>query len=109
VHVESDNADVGKPIMEYFGLSGEEPKVIGCMLSEEPIKYLFEAEIIVDNIKAFGEDFLADKLKPFTVFRRPHRTYKQNTVSRFWKIFPPSLCEHLSSRACQDSEGWRLC
>jgi len=65
VYVESDNADVGKPIMEYFGLSGEEPKVIGCMLSEEPIKYLFEAEIIADNIKVFGEDFLADKLKPF--------------------------------------------
>jgi len=66
VHVESDNANVGKPIMEYFSLSGQEPKVIGCMLSEEPIKYLFEVEIIVDGIKAFGEDFLADKLKPFS-------------------------------------------
>lgn len=65
VHVDSDNADVGKPIMEYFGLSGVEPKVIACVLSGEPIKYLFEAEINADNIKAFGEDFLADKLKPF--------------------------------------------
>lgn len=65
VHVDSDNADVGKPIMEYFGLSGGEPKVIACVLSGEPIKYLFEAEINADNIKAFGEDFLADKLKPF--------------------------------------------
>lgn len=65
VHVDSDNADVGKPIMEFFGLSGEEPKVIACLLTEEPIKYQFEAEINADNIKAFGEDFLADKLKPF--------------------------------------------
>ncbi|XLU92319.1 hypothetical protein S245_006671, partial [Arachis hypogaea] len=28
-------------------------------------KFLYDGEVTVDNIKAFGEDFLHDKLKPF--------------------------------------------
>ncbi|CAA2965696.1 disulfide isomerase-like 1-4 [Olea europaea subsp. europaea] len=40
VHVEMDDEDVGKPVADYFGVTG-------------------------DASKAFGEDFLQDKLKPF--------------------------------------------
>jgi len=28
VYVEMDNEDFGKPVAEYFGVSGDEPKVI---------------------------------------------------------------------------------
>ncbi|KAH9660828.1 protein disulfide isomerase-like 1-4 [Citrus sinensis] len=40
VYVQMDNEDVGKPVSEYFGITGEAPKT-------------------------FGEDFLEGKLKPF--------------------------------------------
>lgn len=33
VHVEMDNEDVGKPVSEYFGVSGDDPKVIFSILS----------------------------------------------------------------------------
>ncbi|KAH9288520.1 hypothetical protein KI387_032637 [Taxus chinensis] len=65
VHVDCDNEDVGKPIMEYFGITGEEPQVMAYSVSDESKKYLLEDEINLDNVKAFGEGFLEDKLKPF--------------------------------------------
>ncbi|KAH9700664.1 protein disulfide isomerase-like 1-4 [Citrus sinensis] len=40
VYVQMDNEDVGKPVSEYFGITGEAPKT-------------------------FGEDFLEGKVKPF--------------------------------------------
>ena len=33
MHVEMDNEDVGKPVSEYFGVSGDDPKVIFAILS----------------------------------------------------------------------------
>lgn len=65
VHVEMDNEDVGKPVADYFGLSGNTPKVLAFTGNEDGRKFLLDGEVTIDNIKAFGEDFLADKLKPF--------------------------------------------
>lgn len=65
VYVESDNEDVGKPVSEYFGVSGDAPKVLAYTGNDDGKKFFLEGEVTVDNIKAFGEDFLEDKLKPF--------------------------------------------
>lgn len=40
VHVEIDNEDVGKPVSEYFGISGNGPQVIFFFFSF-PLLYLF--------------------------------------------------------------------
>jgi protein disulfide-isomerase A1 len=65
VHVEMDNEDVGKPVADYFGISGNTPKVLAFTGNDDGRKFLLDGEVTVDNIKAFGEDFLVDKLKPF--------------------------------------------
>jgi protein disulfide-isomerase A1 len=65
VSVDLDNEDYGKPVAEYFGVSGNGPKLLGYTGNEDPKKYFFDGEIKSDNIKTFGEDFLNDKLKPF--------------------------------------------
>lgn len=65
VHVEMDNEDVGKPVSEYFGVSGDDPKVIAYTGNEDSKKFVFDGEVALDKLKAFGEDFLEDKLKPF--------------------------------------------
>ncbi|CAJ2654413.1 protein disulfide isomerase-like 1-4-like [Trifolium pratense] len=64
VHVEMDNEDDGKPVADYFGISGNTPKVL-AFTANDARKFLLDGEVTVDNIKAFGEDFLVDKLKPF--------------------------------------------
>ena len=33
VYVEIDNEDVGKPVSEYFGISGNDPQVIFFIIS----------------------------------------------------------------------------
>ncbi|KAL4611066.1 hypothetical protein ACB092_08G097400 [Castanea dentata] len=65
VHVEMDNEDVGKPVSEYFGVSGDDPQVIAYTGNEDAKKFVFDGEVALDKLKAFGEDFLEDKLKPF--------------------------------------------
>ncbi|CAL9244391.1 unnamed protein product [Arabidopsis halleri] len=65
VSVDLDNEDYGKPVAEYFGVSGNGPKLIAYTGNEDPKKYFFDGEIKSDKIKIFGEDFLNDKLKPF--------------------------------------------
>ncbi|KAI9076154.1 hypothetical protein K1719_041852 [Acacia pycnantha] len=61
VHVELDNEDVGKPVSEFFGISGNAPKVL---FFSPLLKFVLDGEVTVDKIKAFGDD-LEDKLKPF--------------------------------------------
>ncbi|MCH85890.1 protein disulfide isomerase-like 1-4-like, partial [Trifolium medium] len=63
--VETDNEDVGKSVSEYFGISGSDPKVLAYTGNDDGRKFIFDGEVTVDKIKAFGEDFLEDKLKPF--------------------------------------------
>ncbi|GAU15644.1 hypothetical protein TSUD_109020 [Trifolium subterraneum] len=65
VLVETDNEDVGKSVSEYFGISGSDPKVLAYTGNDDGRKFIFDGEVTVDKLKAFGEDFLEDKLKPF--------------------------------------------
>ncbi|KAF6167883.1 hypothetical protein GIB67_027661 [Kingdonia uniflora] len=65
VYVEIDNEDVGKPVSEYFGVNGDGPEVIAYTGNDDAKKFVFEGEVTTESIKAFGEDFLEDKLKPF--------------------------------------------
>ncbi|KAG4972279.1 hypothetical protein AAZX31_13G307900 [Glycine max] len=65
VYVEMDNEDVGKPVSEYFGISGNAPKVLGYTGNDDGKKFVLDGEVTTDKIKAFGEDFVEDKLKPF--------------------------------------------
>ncbi|CAM8879171.1 unnamed protein product [Rhodiola kirilowii] len=65
VYVESDNEDVGKPVSEYFGVTGDAPKVVAFTGNEDGSKFFLEGEVTSDNLKTFGEEFLEDKLKPF--------------------------------------------
>ncbi|KAI5382984.1 hypothetical protein KIW84_070405 [Lathyrus oleraceus] len=60
-----DNEEVGKPVADYFGISKKTPKVLAFTGSDDGRKFLLDGEVTVDNIKAFGEDFFEDKLKPF--------------------------------------------
>ncbi|KAL0907359.1 hypothetical protein M5K25_021763 [Dendrobium thyrsiflorum] len=65
VHVEMDNEDVGKPVSDYFGVTGDGPKLLAYSGNEDGRKYILDGEVTHENIKAFGEDYLEDKLKPF--------------------------------------------
>ncbi|GAV66397.1 Thioredoxin domain-containing protein/Thioredoxin_6 domain-containing protein [Cephalotus follicularis] len=64
VCVDLENEDAGKPVAEYFGVSGD-PIVLAYTGNDDPKKYFLEGEVTFDKIKAFAEDFLEDKLKPF--------------------------------------------
>ncbi|KAB1226373.1 Protein disulfide isomerase-like 1-4 [Morella rubra] len=65
VYVEMDNEDVGRPVSDYFGVSGDGPTVLAYTGNDDAKKYVLAQEVTLDNIKTFGEDFLEDKLKPF--------------------------------------------
>ncbi|OIW09142.1 hypothetical protein TanjilG_11280 [Lupinus angustifolius] len=65
IYVELDNEDFGKPVSEYFGISGNAPKVLAYTGNEDGKKFVHDEEVTVDNIKVFGENFFEDKLKPF--------------------------------------------
>ncbi|KAF5751541.1 protein disulfide isomerase-like 1-4 [Tripterygium wilfordii] len=65
VYVEMDNEDVGKPVSDYFGITGDGPKVLAYTGNDDAKKFVLEKEVTLDNLKAFGEDFIEDKLKPF--------------------------------------------
>ncbi|KAG0502257.1 hypothetical protein HPP92_002329 [Vanilla planifolia] len=65
VFVEIDNEDVGKPVSDYFGVTGDGPIVLAYLGNEDGRKYLLDGEFILERIKAFAEGFLEDKLKPF--------------------------------------------
>ncbi|XP_076887166.1 protein disulfide isomerase-like 1-4 [Bidens hawaiensis] len=64
VYVEVDNEDVGKPVADYFGVTGDAPQVIGYTGNDDGRKFVFDQDLTVENLKVFGEDFLEDKLKP---------------------------------------------
>lgn len=65
VYVQLDNGDTGKPVADYFGVTGDGPKVIAYTGNEDARKFMLEGELTLDKIKAFVDDFLEDKLKPF--------------------------------------------
>ncbi|XP_060174342.1 protein disulfide isomerase-like 1-4 [Lycium barbarum] len=65
VFVIMDDDEVGRPVSDYFGVTGDAPQVIGYIEEDDRIKFRFEGDITLERIKAFGEDFLENKLKPF--------------------------------------------
>ncbi|KAK2643338.1 hypothetical protein Ddye_025101 [Dipteronia dyeriana] len=65
VYVEMDNEDVGKPVSEYFGVTGDTARVLAYTGNDDGKKYVLDGDLTMDKIKAFGENFLEDKLKPF--------------------------------------------
>ncbi|KAJ4726028.1 Protein disulfide-isomerase [Melia azedarach] len=65
VYIEMDNEDVGKPVSEYFGITGEAPKVLAYTGNDDAKKFILDGELTLDKIKDFGEGFLEDRLKPF--------------------------------------------
>ncbi|KAM0007414.1 putative protein disulfide-isomerase [Helianthus debilis subsp. tardiflorus] len=64
VFVERDNEDVGKPVADYFGITGDAPQVLAYTGNDDAKKFVFDQDLTLENLKVFGEDFLNDKLKP---------------------------------------------
>ncbi|KAL2938321.1 Protein disulfide isomerase-like 1-4 [Bienertia sinuspersici] len=65
VYVQLDNEDTGKPVAEYFGVTGDGPQVIAYSGNDDGKKFFFEGEMNLEKLKAFGEGFIEDTLKPF--------------------------------------------
>ncbi|CAK9136130.1 unnamed protein product [Ilex paraguariensis] len=65
VYVEMDNEDVGKPVSEYFGVTGDAPKVLGYTGNDDGRKFSLDGVLTLGSIKSFGDNFLEDNLKPF--------------------------------------------
>ncbi|KAG8076382.1 hypothetical protein GUJ93_ZPchr0006g40663 [Zizania palustris] len=65
VFVERDNEEVGEPVSNYFGITGQETTVLAYTGNEDARKFFLDGEMSVENIKRFAENFLEDKLTPF--------------------------------------------
>ncbi|KAF7149076.1 hypothetical protein RHSIM_Rhsim03G0120800 [Rhododendron simsii] len=65
VYVEMDNEDYGKAVSEYFGVSGDAPRVVAYTGNDDSRKFVLDGDLTLHSIKSFAEDFLEDKLKPF--------------------------------------------
>ncbi|KAL9244557.1 hypothetical protein vseg_018326 [Gypsophila vaccaria] len=65
VYVQLDNEDTGKPVADYFGITGDAPKVIAYAGNEDSRKFVLDGELTLKKIKDFGEGFVEDSLKPF--------------------------------------------
>uniref|UniRef100_A0A8R7QLP7 Protein disulfide-isomerase n=2 Tax=Triticum urartu TaxID=4572 RepID=A0A8R7QLP7_TRIUA len=64
VFVERDNEEVGEPVANYFGITGQETTVLAYTGNEDAKKFFFSGEISLDTMKEFAQDFLEDKLTP---------------------------------------------
>ncbi|KNA13611.1 hypothetical protein SOVF_115100 [Spinacia oleracea] len=73
-HVQMDNEEYGKPMMDFLGVEGDAPRVLAYTGNDDRKKFFMEGDITSDNIQSFAESFLADKLKPF---------YKSNPIPEF--------------------------
>uniref|UniRef100_A0A804PDC5 protein disulfide-isomerase n=1 Tax=Zea mays TaxID=4577 RepID=A0A804PDC5_MAIZE len=65
VFVERDNDEVGEPVANYFGLTGQETTVLAYTGNEDARKFFLDGEVSLEAIKDFAEGFLEDKLTPF--------------------------------------------
>ncbi|XVF83229.1 hypothetical protein PTKIN_Ptkin16aG0117500 [Pterospermum kingtungense] len=64
VYVEMDNKDIDKRVLDYFGVSGDSPRVLAYRTDDDN-KYLMDGDLTLSNIKSFAKDFLEDKLQSF--------------------------------------------
>uniref|UniRef100_A0A453DG00 protein disulfide-isomerase n=1 Tax=Aegilops tauschii subsp. strangulata TaxID=200361 RepID=A0A453DG00_AEGTS len=65
VFVELDNQEVGEPVADYFGITGQETTVHAYTGNEDAKKFFLDGEVSLEAIKDFAEGFLEDKLTPF--------------------------------------------
>lgn len=65
VFVERDNEEVGEPVANYFGITGQETTVLAYTGNEDARKFFLDGEVSLEAIKDFAEGFLQDKLTPF--------------------------------------------
>ncbi|GFZ13143.1 PDI-like 1-4 [Actinidia rufa] len=65
VYVEMDNEEVGRPVADYFGITGNSPKGKTFLLAFANFCTFPVLLDIQEIMMAFGEDFVQDKLKPF--------------------------------------------
>ncbi|KAK8550936.1 hypothetical protein V6N12_039615 [Hibiscus sabdariffa] len=64
IYVQVDNEDSGRPVANFFGVSGDGPRILAyCGIDAR--KFAMDGDVTLDNIKAFAEDFLEDRLKPY--------------------------------------------
>ncbi|MCL7029753.1 hypothetical protein MKW94_012487 [Papaver nudicaule] len=68
VYVDTDDEDVGKALSNYFGVNGDGPQVLAYSRSEDAKKFCLDGQVTSTNIKAFGDEFLADKLTHYSQF-----------------------------------------
>ncbi|XP_044978912.1 protein disulfide isomerase-like 1-4 [Hordeum vulgare subsp. vulgare] len=62
VFVERDNEEVGEPVANYFGITGQETTVLAYTRNEDAKKFFFNGEISLDNIKVISENILANSV-----------------------------------------------
>lgn len=65
VFVQLDDEETGKPVADYFGITGDAPQILAYSGNDDGKKFVFDDELTFDNIKAFAADFVEDKLQPF--------------------------------------------
>ncbi|KAM7279116.1 hypothetical protein ACFE04_006250 [Oxalis oulophora] len=65
VYVDLDNENDGKPVADFFGVTGNGPKVVGYTGNDDSKKFFLDGELTFEQLKAFGEGFLEDKLQQF--------------------------------------------
>ncbi|AQK61334.1 protein disulfide isomerase3 [Zea mays] len=65
VFVERDSEEVGEPVADYFGITGQETTVLAYTGNEDARKFFLDGEVSLEAIKDFAEGFLEDKLTPF--------------------------------------------
>ncbi|KAI5059121.1 hypothetical protein GOP47_0025440 [Adiantum capillus-veneris] len=66
VFVDSTDEEVGKPIVEFFGVSVGKAMIVAFTVSEDqPTKFFLENEPTEEKIKEFATGFLDGKLKQF--------------------------------------------
>ncbi|CAL9000218.1 unnamed protein product [Prunus brigantina] len=84
VYVQTDNEDIGKPVSDYFGITSDAPTVLGYTGNDDARKFVHEGEVTLANLKAFGQDFIEDKLKPFFKSDPIPETVNKNSVYMFF-------------------------
>ncbi|KAJ8512170.1 hypothetical protein OPV22_002604 [Ensete ventricosum] len=55
VYVEMDNEDVGKPVSDNFGVTGDDPQVLAYTGNEYAKKFILEGEVTLDEVKNDGD------------------------------------------------------
>ncbi|KAL2897369.1 Protein disulfide isomerase-like 1-3, partial [Bienertia sinuspersici] len=65
--VQMDNEEYGKPMIDFFGVVGESPRVVAYTGNADRRKFFMDGDMTSDNIKLFVENFLTHRhrLKPF--------------------------------------------